>query len=315
MMSNAAYGLVDWGTSSFRLWLTDAQGSVLGESRSDEGMMYCNALGASSGFAPVLEKHLQSVDAPFDLPVMICGMAGARQGWVEAPYISLPTALDSLAEKALRIDGQARDIRILPGLAQRDVNSANVMRGEETQLAGIAALMPDGLVCMPGTHSKWTRLQKGAVTQFSTFMTGELFAVLSEHSILKHAVDAHAGFDENIPAFQRAVDKALADPARVLDGIFGIRASQLLGFEEKSEGAAHLSGLLIGAEAGAAKQLYGTGEIGLVSSGKLGQLYQSVLEKAGFIIRLHNGETAVRQGLYAAAAKLWPFAGNEISKG
>lgn len=310
-MSNAVYGLVDWGTSSFRLWLSDAQGTVLGESRSDEGMMFC----AENGFAPVLEKHLQHVNAPSDLPVIICGMAGARQGWVEAPYISLPTALDDLAAQALRIDNQQRDIRILPGLAQRDARSANVMRGEETQLAGIAATMPDGLVCMPGTHSKWTRLEKGAVTQFSTFMTGELFAVLSEHSILKHAVNMDTGFDENTPAFQRAVDKALGDPARVLDGIFGIRAAQLLGFEEKHDGAAHLSGLLIGAEAGAAKLLYGAGEIGLVSSGKLGALYQSVLEKAGFAIRLHNGETAVRQGLFAAAAKLWPLAHHEISKG
>lgn len=310
-MSNAVYGLVDWGTSSFRLWLTDAQGTVLGESRSEEGMMFC----AENGFAPVLEKHLQHVHAPCDLPVIICGMAGARQGWMEAPYISLPTALDGLAAQALRIDNQQRDIRILPGLAQRDAKSANVMRGEETQLAGIAATMPDGLVCMPGTHSKWTRLEKGAVTQFSTFMTGELFAVLSQHSILKHAVDVDAGFDENTPAFQRAVDKVLGEPARVQDGIFGIRAGQLLGFEEKREGAAHLSGLLIGAEAGAAKLLYGTGKIGLVSSGKLEALYQSVLGQAGFTIRLHNGETAVRQGLFAAAAKLWPLARHEISKG
>lgn len=310
-MGNAAYGLVDWGTSSFRLWITDAQGHVLGESRSNEGMMHCS----SSGFAPVLEKHLQNVHAPSDLPVIICGMAGARQGWVEAPYISLPAAPDGLAEQALKIDGQQRDIRILPGLAQRDPQAANVMRGEETQLAGIAASMPDGLVCMPGTHSKWTRLEKGTVTQFSTFMTGELFAVLSEHSILKHAVDADAEFDETTPAFQRAADKALSDPARVLDGVFGLRAAQLLGFEEHHDGAAHLSGLLIGAEAGAAKRLYGAGEIGLVAGGKLGQLYQSVLEKAGFTVRLYHGETAVRQGLFAAAAKLWPFANDEISKG
>lgn len=307
-MSYASYGLVDWGTSSFRLWVTDACGTVLGESRSDEGLMHCTTLGASSGFAPVLEKHLQSLDAPYDLPVIICGMAGARQGWAEAPYISLPTVLDGLAEHALRIEGQSRDIRILPGLAQYDAQSANVMRGEETQLAGIAASMPDGLVCMPGTHSKWTRLQGGAVTQFSTFMTGELFAVLSDHSILKHALDADLSFDENTPAFIRAVEKTLADPARALDGVFGVRAAQLLGFENKSEGRAHLSGLLIGAEVGAAKQLYGTGPIGLVASGKLDRLYLAVLSKAGFHITRHDGEIAVRQGLFAGAAKLWPLA-------
>lgn len=301
-MQNAAYALVDWGTSSFRLWVTDAQGQILGESRSDEGMMYC----ASTGFAPVLEKHLHKLEAGSDLPVMICGMAGARQGWAEAPYLSLPAALDGLADHALKLENQPRDIRILPGLAQRDALAANVMRGEETQLAGIITSLPDGLICMPGTHSKWARLKNGAVAQFSTFMTGELFAVLSRHSILRHAVDADMSFDENTPAFLRAVEKTIAAPARMTEDIFGIRASQLLGYEDASEGAAHLSGLLIGAEAGRAKQLYGAGAIGLVASGAFGRLYQTALEKAGFTITLVDGEVAVRQGLFAAAARLWP---------
>lgn len=300
-MNDAVYALVDWGTSSFRLWITNAQGHVLGESRSDEGMMHC----ASTGFAPVLEKHLHKLEAGSGLPVIICGMAGARQGWAEAPYISLPAALDGLADYALKLENQTRDIRILPGLAQRDASAANVMRGEETQLAGIATSMPDGLICMPGTHSKWTRLENGVVTQFATFMTGELFAVLSQHSILRHAMDTDVAFDENTPAFLRAVEKTCAEPARMAEDVFGIRAAQLLGFEEQSEGAAHLSGLLIGAEAGRAKQLYGAGVIGLVASGKLGRLYQAALEKNGFSITLLDGEVAVRQGLFVAAARVW----------
>ncbi len=308
------YALVDWGTSSFRLWVTDAQGHVLGESRSDEGMMHCASSGDSAGFAQVLDTHLQKLAAPVNLPVMICGMAGARQGWAEAPYINLPTALDGLATQALRIEHQTRDIRILPGLAQREQHSANVMRGEETQLAGIAASMPDGLVCMPGTHSKWTKVEGGIVTQFTTFMTGELYAVLSQHSILRHAVAADLRFDENTPAFIRAVEAALKEPVSMAESLFGVRASQLLGFEEQSDGAAHLSGLLIGSETGRVKQLYGTGTIGLVASGTLGRFYQAVLQKAGFEIILHNGETVVRQGLFAAASQLWPVANMSGSK-
>ena len=308
------YALVDWGTSSFRLWITDVQGHVLGESRSDEGMMHCALSGGSAGFAPVLEKHLQKLDAPANLPVMICGMAGARQGWAEAPYINLPTALDGLATQALRIEHQTRDIRILPGLAQREQHSANVMRGEETQLAGVAASMPNGLICMPGTHSKWTKVEGGIVTQFTTFMTGELFAVLSQHSILRHAVDAELSFDSSALAFVRAVETALAEPARMAERLFGVRATQLLGFEEDSDGAAHLSGLLIGSEIGRVKQLYGTGTIGLVATGALGRLYQAVLQKAGFEVILHNGETVVRQGLFAAASRLWPVADMSGSK-
>lgn len=305
-MDDAVYALVDWGTSSFRLWLTNAQGHVLAESRGEEGMMHCG----STGFAPVLEKHLHKLEAKPDLPVMICGMAGARQGWAEVPYINLPAVLDDLVDHALKLDNQTRDIRILPGLAQYDASAANVVRGEETQLAGIAATMPNGLICMPGTHSKWMKLENGVVTQFTTFMTGELFAVLSQHSILSYAVDMIVPFDENSPAFLRAATKVCVEPARMAEDIFTIRAAQLLGFEAQSEGLAHLSGLLIGAEGGRAKQLYGIGEIGLVASGKLSRLYQSVLEKVGFTITVLDGEIAVRRGLFAAAARSWPLAGH-----
>jgi 2-dehydro-3-deoxygalactonokinase len=145
-------------------------------------------------------------------------------------------------------------------------------------------------------------------------MTGELYAVLSQHSILRHAVAADLSFDENTPAFIRAVEAALKEPVSMAESLFGVRASQLLGFEEQSDGAAHLSGLLIGSEVGRVKQLYGTGTIGLVASGELGRLYQAVLQKAGFEAILHNGETVVRQGLFAAASQLWPVADMSGSK-
>ena len=113
-MGEAAYVAVDWGTSSFRLWLVDQAGDVLGERRSDEGMMAAGKL----GFPAVLQSHLEAVGAPPGLPVVICGMAGARQGWVEAGYVDTPARLASILEHAVPAPGQDRDIRILPGIAR-----------------------------------------------------------------------------------------------------------------------------------------------------------------------------------------------------
>lgn len=294
--------LVDWGTSSFRLWVVDAAGNILAERKSDEGMMRAG----ETGFANVLESHLDALNAPANLPVVISGMAGARQGWKEATYLNLPASFTSLADAAIPVEHSSRDVRILPGMAQNSAEAPNVMRGEETQLAGIGESHADGLVCMPGTHCKWVKLQNGQVIGMSSFMTGEIFAVLSQHSILKHAVDVELQFDATHPAFQAAAKHALANPSQIMSMIFPVRAGQLLGFEQHEDGAPHLSGLLIGAEIAAARELYGTGSVWLVASQRLNALYAPIMEDAGFTVNLVDGEIAVRAGLLAAAHQLHP---------
>lgn len=296
------YALIDWGTSSFRLWLVDRQGRVLGERRSDEGMMRAGEI----GFGSVLDRHLTALDVPQTVPVVISGMAGARQGWVEAPYVDLPASLQSLAHAAVRVPHPIRAVHILPGMAQNDPDAPNVMRGEETQLAGVGESHAGGLVCMPGTHCKWVSLESGRVIGLSSFMTGEIFAVLAEHSILKHAANARASFDAGHPAFLRAAERALAAPVQALSMLFPIRAAQLLGFERPEEGAPHLSGLLIGAEVAAARERYGPGAVWLVASQRLAALYAPVMRLAGFTVRMVDGEQAVRAGLLAAARRLHP---------
>ena len=199
----AAFVVVDWGTSSFRGWLMSADGAVLAESRGGEGMLHC---AGGAGFAPVLRDHLARLGAPAGAPVLICGMAGARQGWVEAPYLKVPTRLDALHEGAIRIDAPG-DIRILPGIAQARADRPDVMRGEETQLLGVTEPGFTGLVCIPGTHSKWIRIEDGRVVEFSTYMTGELFSVIAQHSILAHAIEGvGAGGQRGLP--RRPVDGA-----------------------------------------------------------------------------------------------------------
>jgi len=295
---------VDWGTSSFRLWVMAADGAILGRSRGPEGMAHCVA----AGFAPVLAAHLERAGAPGGWPVLICGMAGARQGWAEAPYADLPAPVSALAAQALRLSPDqagGRDIRILPGLARRDPARADVMRGEETQLLGLALTGHRGLVCMPGTHCKWARLQDGAVGDFQSFLTGELYQVLSRHSILRLGLPENGGPAPEEPAFVQAVDQALADPGFLVEALFAIRAGGLLGFAAPEAARARLSGLVIGAEIGRMAPRIGSEGMTLLGQQGLGALYLAALRRAGLDPRIADAETATRAGLLAAAREIW----------
>jgi 2-dehydro-3-deoxygalactonokinase len=292
---------VDWGTSSFRGWLMSAGGEVLAESRGSEGMLHCS----STGFAPVLRDHLARLGASDALPVLICGMAGARQGWVEAPYLKTPTRLDALHEGAVRIDA-ATDIRILPGIAQPRADRPDVMRGEETQLLGVTEPDFTGLVCIPGTHSKWVRIEAGRIVEFTTYMTGELYSALSQHSILVHAVEAGSPPSVESQPFRDGLAMARAAPTGLTASLFRLRAAQLLGFEQRPDGAARLSGLLIGAEIADVAQTFGAGQaLRLIGAGALGGLYEVALRAAGFDLRVVDAEQASRRGLAKAAINLW----------
>jgi 2-dehydro-3-deoxygalactonokinase len=292
---------VDWGTSSFRGWLLSAEGEVLAESRGHEGMLHCSG----TGFAPVLRDHLARLGAGEGTPVLICGMAGARQGWVEAPYLKTPTRLDALHEGAVRIDA-ATDIRILPGVAQARADRPDVMRGEETQLLGVTEPDFTGLVCIPGTHSKWVRIEAGHLIEFSTYMTGELFSVMSQHSILVHAVEAGSPPSAESQPFRDGLARAQAAPTGLTASLFRLRAGQLLGFEQRADGAARLSGLLIGTEIADAVHRHGAQQmLRLIGAGALGGLYEAALREAGFDVRVVDAEAASRRGLAKAAINIW----------
>ena len=140
----------DWGTSNLRLWLLAGDGSPLRELRGEEGLIKV----ADRNFAGVLDAKLRELGAAPDLPVIICGMAGSRQGWVEAPYVETPASLDDVLLHAVHAPHPTRDVRILPGIAQKDRGQPDVMRGEETQLLGLGDFSGETIVCMPGTHSK-----------------------------------------------------------------------------------------------------------------------------------------------------------------
>ena len=302
-MKQAAYVAVDWGTSSFRLWLVDRAGNILGERRSPEGMMVAGKL----GFATVLQSHLEAVGAAPELPIVVCGMAGARGGWVEAGYVDTPAPLASILKHAVTVPGQDRDIRILPGIAQRDRKTPDVMRGEETQLLGALGMdaADDAVVCMPGTHSKWVRANGGTVERFATFMTGELFDAVSRQTILSHAV-AGAGEAEDIDAFRSAVMAAFETPSFAANLLFQVRSGQLLYGGTPASAREKISGTLIGLELSAG---LGGGAsrkgITLVASGRLQRLYQLAFDTVSVPVRSIGAEDAVRRGLSMAAESIW----------
>ncbi len=294
---------IDWGTSAFRLWVMGPQG-VLASSRGTEGMKHC----LDAGFAPVLAHHLARAHAPPDWPILICGMAGARGAWTEVPYIPLPAPVEALAAGALRLPPDHagdRDIRILPGLANRDSARPDVMRGEETQLLGLVRSGHQGLICMPGTHCKWAELRGGAVTGFQSFMTGELFQLLATQSTLRLSLAADGEVSPADPAFLRAVHQALGDPALLSEALFGVRAGDLLGYSSAEDARARLSGLLIGTELGRILPRIGPGGVTLLGQEGLGALYHAALVSAGHQPRQADAETATLAGLWAAAKEIW----------
>ncbi len=305
-MSDAAFIAVDWGTTSFRLWLMSRNGEVLAERRSTEGM----TTAMQTGFGEVLSSHLSAIAAPEAAPVIICGMAGARQGWVEAGYVDVPAKLSAVLEGATRVVGQTRDVRILPGLAQRAKDAPDVMRGEETQLLGALShhhRTGRQRVCMPGTHSKWVRVEDLAVTAFSTFMTGEMFDVISKHSILSHALAEADRVNGDLAAFRDAVTQSVKTPQMTTSRLFTLRSGQLLHGLSATDAKARLSGTLIGLEiAGALDGKRNDDAIILVASGALGQLYAAAFDALSIDFTTIDADDAVRLGLTAAATTIWP---------
>lgn len=179
----------DWGTSNLRVWGIGDDGAVVFSRSSDQGMGRLSREQYPAALTALVCDAIAAEGEPLD--VLICGMAGARQGWLEAPYIETPAALDDIWQQAVTpaMPGSRLFPRILPGVCQRGGHD-DVMRGEETQLLGLLASEPgfDGVVCMPGTHAKWVSLRGRRIARFATAMTGELFDVLRTHSVLRHSL-------------------------------------------------------------------------------------------------------------------------------
>lgn len=298
MGGNPVVAAVDWGTTHLRIWLLDGAGRPTAERRTDDGLSAARA----AGFPQTLERHLTALGAPPGLPAVVCGMAGSRQGWIEAPYVQVPAPLAAALSHPVRVPGIERDVRIVPGLSQNLAEAPDLMRGEETQLAGARlAGRRRHLVCMPGTHSKWVTIDDGVVTTFATWPTGELFWLLASHSILRHSIGGEPAGGG--PAFDDACASALREGGDIAPRLFPIRAAGLLHGLPAAEAAARLSGTLIGGEIASARRRWEPGGDGvtLIASGSLGTLYHRALRLAGIAVAPVDADRAVREGLMLAA--------------
>lgn len=214
---------------------------------------------------------------PSDLPVMACGMVGARDGWIEAPYVELPASAAMLAGAASAAPG-SRSVAIVPGVALRASSGEliDVMRGEETLVMGAGLAEGEVGVC-PGTHSKWILASSDGLSDFSTFMTGELFALLSRSSVLRRSV---RGADaRNDQAFCCGVQDGL-EGKPLIQELFSVRVRDLDG-ADGTAAASRLSGLLVGAEVAAARLRLGERPLVLIAEGAIADLYAAALVQAG----------------------------------
>ena len=280
---------IDWGTSNLRAWAMGPEG-VLAEASSDEGMGKLTR----EGFEPALVRLIGPWLAGKP-PVVACGMVGSRQGWCEAPYRTVPcTPLDRASQVMAPVTDPRLKMVIAPGLKQ--VSPADVMRGEEAQIAGALQLMPgyDGVLCLPGTHSKWVHVSSGEVVSFQTFMTGEMFALLSEASVLRHGMQG-GGWDE--AAFDAAVSDALSKPEKLGARLFSLRAEGLIAGLSPQAARARLSGLLIGTELAAAKPYWLGQRVTLIGAETLSAAYARALAAQGIEATRLNATECTLAGL------------------
>ena len=282
----------DWGTTNLRIWAM-AGATDLATRSSDRGMGRL----APGDFEPALVDLAGDWLGPGATPVIACGMVGARQGWTDAGYATVPCPpLGALPVRAPSRDPRL-DVWILPGLSQAE--PPDVMRGEETQIAGFLALNPgfDGVICLPGTHTKWAQVSAGEVVSFRSFMTGELFGLLATQSVLRHSIPA-AGWDD--AAFADAIDDALSRPEALAGRFFALRADALLNAGDGSAARARLSGLLIGAELAAARPYWLGQPVAVIGAEAVARHYVGALSRLGLVPVQTDAGATTRAGLCAA---------------
>jgi len=297
--------LGDWGTSNLRLWLV-ADDTVI-DRRDGAGLAAMEP--GESPASVFVDRVAQWTDAYGPLPALLCGMVGANIGWRQTPYAECPAGAADLAARLTRVEARSGPVAIVPGVACRSpIGGPDVMRGEETQLVGAAAMAGtddngEQLFCLPGTHSKWAAMAGGAIHRFQTVMTGELFAVLSRHSILLDRTPAEAtvaGFDAGVARVRAAGAGAL--PAL----LFEVRSRRLREGMMMDEATGFLSGLLIGAELAGIAAGRADGAIGavtIIGSPSLAQHYARALPHFGGEGKMIDGDAAVRAGLSLIAAQ------------
>jgi 2-dehydro-3-deoxygalactonokinase len=290
---------VDWGTTSFRVFRYGPDGSLRDRRSAPKGIMAI----PDGRFGEALREEIGPWLAAGEDRVLLSGMIGSRQGWKEAPYVPCPAGAVELAGGLVEIPFDWAKVKVVPGLSGTDqAGVAEVMRGEETEVIGVLADFPGGgLACLPGTHSKWVKVEGGRIMNFTTHMTGETYAALRGHTILARMM--RDGPADGAP-FAAGVRRS-GDPGGLLHHVFGVRAETLAGKLQDSESAAYLSGILIGHEVRAALASDPRTVVHVIGAPELTKLYSEAIAACGGYPERHNGDAAARGLALIGAQAAW----------
>jgi 2-dehydro-3-deoxygalactonokinase len=284
---------VDWGTTNRRAYLIDASGKRTDEFEDGKGVLSV----PSGGFPDAVAEIRQRLG---DKPLLLAGMVGSNRGWKEAPYVPCPASMDDLVAKLVWVGEREA---IVPGVSYIGDGRADVMRGEEVQLLGAAAagmIDLNALVCHPGTHNKWVLLRRGSIHDFRTVMTGELFSLLKEHSILADLLQGNVAAND---AFKEAAHHAIFHEQLPAD-LFAVRARVLLGQAKKDDAASWTSGLLIGSDVRIGLSVPTGAEVVIVGRPELTRLYAAAVEQASRSSTELDGEQCFLAGIHEIAKRI-----------
>lgn len=280
--------VVDWGTSSFRAFRLASDGAILDRRGSPRGIMQVK----DGRFAETLREEIGDWLKAGENRVLLAGMIGSRQGWKEAPYVRCPAGATELSAALVDVPFDGATVKLVPGMNGVDQSGiAEVMRGEETQVVGaLAAMNGNGLACLPGTHSKWVRVEEGRIMRFTSHMTGEAFGALRDHTILGRMM--REGPPNDAP-FIAGIERS-GMPGGLLHHLFGVRTQTLTGQLAETDGASYLSGILIGHELRA--ELGGAGDetVHIIGAPELAALYARAIAACGSKAVCHDGDASVR---------------------
>ena len=285
----------DWGTTHMRAWAIGEEDSGLAFRESNEGMKDLQ----QNEFEPVLLRLIESwLDDTKVTTVMACGMVGAKQGWVETPYLKTPCVpLDNDQLTTANTHDKRIKVHLVPGVMQH--HPADIMRGEETQIAGFININLDfnGVVCLPGTHAKWANIKEGQITSFKTFMTGELFGVISSHTLIRHSTSIK-GWNQD--SFEAGVLEGFKYPGSIASNLFSLRAESIVNDLNRDQARSTLSGLLLGVELNGAQNFWKGNNVTLIGSELLSNNYHEGLKILGGQSQFFSLETATLSGLSSA---------------
>ena len=281
---------VDWGTSSFRAYLIK-NNIVSDRIETKDGMKFINNNSFEKTFISLVENWLDDYQT---IEVLASGMVGARQGWSEAPYQETPCNLNNIKFILPKINDNRIALKIFSGISQ--IDQPDVMRGEETQVAGFFNDNPnfEGSVCLPGTHSKWIKVKDQNIVKFQTFMTGELFEVISQNTVLMHSVKSNKTDQEEL---LKSVDLIFKNPSLFGNALFKLRADDLINSRNKIIYKSRLSGYLLGLELLGSIDYWKKSKIALIGNKELNKLYSYVLKDRVSSIVFYEAEDMTLKGL------------------